>query len=133
MLSLTFQQIETKHDAYDVLANCGSHAAFNREEADAICKPFGFTPRLHKEKANTDPKGYLNEKLKKGETVEVTGGWLLAEQIANHLNLTYDASPFGRGRIFWNAMGAIKTHIDDEKAFVKKRPAKRSKKGASNA
>ena len=128
MTAPSTQHIETQREAYDYLAACGSHAAFNREEADAICKPFGFSPRMHKEKANTDPKGYLNERLKKGTVVEVTGGWLLADAIVSKLGLSYDMTPFGRGRLFWNAMDVLKKHIDDMEAFVKKSPAKKARK-----
>ncbi len=130
MLAPSFRNIKTQHDALTLLVECGSHAAFNKEEAEAICGPFGFAPRLHYEKANTDPKGYIDPEKKKGERVYITGGWLLAEQIANNLNLSYRTDYFGRGRIFAAACGAIREYIDKLEA-MKSVSAKRTKKGGA--
>jgi len=80
--------------AIDLLAEY-DHCFISPEGAQAICKPFGMTPRTYVLQANpSHPKGLtLNNGAKEAEGVAADD---LAEQLCEFTAVPY-ASKFGRG------------------------------------
>jgi hypothetical protein len=101
----------TKQQAVTQLSEIGSHGAVYGDEARAIAAAFGITVRIPTVKANTDPKGYLNPSMKKGQKVQVLSGCQLVEALAYPLGFRPERDYLGRGPRFRDALAFLRQKV----------------------
>lgn len=88
------------------------HAFLTKEGAEHFTAPFGFTPRLHVEKAN--PQDFKGLTLNNGaESAEGIGAHQLALQIASHLKVSVP-DMFGIGSQLRIACAKILEHLNEK-------------------
>lgn len=103
----------TKEEALQELTENGSHCAYDRASAEAICEPFGIKPHLYEVEANVTPKGLLVDGVEPGTVFERCGGWELAGQIASAIgaDTTKAGQMMGRGFRFRAYLEAINAKL----------------------